>query len=109
MSTEESTDQQSAVSATNAEITSPQEPLIDLMMEAPDSPPDFFAPNHSFTDTPNTTPSRSAQSQDKVNHGAPGSSWNSKKFREDYDRVWDGLMDKNWDGKTKYGDPLIKN
>lgn len=113
MSAQESADQQPPASSTDAELSSHQEPhqeshQEDLMMEAPDSPPDLYANNHSFSDTPATTPSKSAAPQDKINHGSPGSSWSSKKFREEYDRAWDALVDKNWDGK-KYGDPLVKN
>ncbi|CAD6447156.1 5e86d77e-1ec0-4bea-b748-283f758c186d [Sclerotinia trifoliorum] len=109
MSAQESAaDQQPPASSTDAELSSHQEShQEDLMMEAPDSPPDLYAHNYSFSDTPVTTPSKSVAPQDKINHGSPGSSWTSKKFREEYDRAWDALVDRNWDGK-KYGDPLVK-
>lgn len=70
-------------------------------METPDSPPDLLS-NHSFSDMPVTTPSKTG-GQDRVNHGTPGSSWSSKKFREEYDRVLDGLVDKNWDSELFSG------
>lgn len=42
----------------------------------------------------------------KINHGMPGSSWSSKKFREEYDRAMDNLVDKNWDGGELFLDRL---
>ncbi|KAI9644940.1 hypothetical protein NHQ30_006974 [Ciborinia camelliae] len=119
MSAQESADQQQTLSTTtDSQITSQQATSQqatpqntrqeDFMMETPDSPPDLYAHNYFSSDTPVTSPTKSAATQDKVNHGAPGSSWNSKKFREEYERVWDTLVDKNWDGKTKYGDPLLE-
>lgn len=70
-------------------------------MDTPDSPPDLYTHSQSFSDTPATTPSKSmniATPHEKINHGAPGSSWTSKKFREEYDRIWDGLVHREWDG-----------
>lgn len=29
--------------------------------------------------------------------GAPGSSWNTKKFNEEYDRTGANVLDKDWD------------
>ncbi|QSZ28977.1 hypothetical protein DSL72_003486 [Monilinia vaccinii-corymbosi] len=102
-------DQQQAMPATDAEASShPQHTEDDRMMDTPESPSDIYTNNHSFSDTPVKSPSKTPVTQDKVNHGAPGSSWSSKKYREEYDRAWDGLVDQNWDGKTKYGDPLMK-
>jgi len=68
------------------------------MMEAPDSPPETF--NNSFDGNSNSQAAggnRASSESSKVNHGAPGSSWNTKKFREEYDRVYNGLLDQNWD------------
>ncbi|KAM0140419.1 hypothetical protein ACHAP3_002724 [Botrytis cinerea] len=99
MSAHESPDQQQPAATAGIEAFSSQEPHIqDHEMEAPDSPPELYsAPSHNSSDTPVTTPSKNA-TQEKVNHGAPGSSWNSKKFKEEYDRAWEGLLDRNWDG-----------
>ncbi|KAH8808341.1 hypothetical protein F5884DRAFT_791906 [Xylogone sp. PMI_703] len=35
--------------------------------------------------------------------GAPGSSWNTTKYREDYERAYVTLLDQTWD-HSKYGD-----
>ncbi|TEY40910.1 hypothetical protein BOTCAL_0414g00090 [Botryotinia calthae] len=109
MSAHESPDQQQPAATAGIEVFPSQEPHIqDHEMEAPDSPPELYsAPSHNSSDTPATTPSKNA-TQEKVNHGAPGSSWNSKKFKEEYDRAWEGLLDRNWDGKNRYGDPLMQ-
>lgn len=32
-----------------------------------------------------------------VDFGVPGSSWNTKKYHEDYERVYSTLLDQNWD------------
>jgi hypothetical protein len=76
------------------------------MMEAPDSPPELSyatLANQSFSAQ---TPSSSQQSNSgrvngeanaKVNHGAPGSSWQTKKFTEEYERAQNALLDQNWD------------
>ncbi|RAL65097.1 hypothetical protein DID88_001204 [Monilinia fructigena] len=106
---ESAVDLKQEVPAPNAEVSSPPQQIEDdRMMETPDSPPEHYANNHSLSDTPVKSPSKTAVTSDKVNHGVPGSSWSSKKYREEYDRAWDMLLDKNWDGKTKYGDPLLK-
>lgn len=36
----------------------------------------------------------------KITFGAPGSSWTTKKFAEEYDRAENSIMDKNWEGKS---------
>lgn len=33
----------------------------------------------------------------KVNFGAPGSSWQTKKFNDEYERAESQLLDRNWD------------
>ena len=38
-----------------------------------------------------------AEGFQKITHGAPGSSWQSKKFNEDYEKAFSNLMDQNWD------------
>jgi hypothetical protein len=84
------------------------------MMEAPDSPPEapqsFAGPSSSFLQSPNSsqptnhqanTSRSNGDSAAKVNHGAPGSSWTSKKFHDEYERAMNSLLDKNWDpGKS---------
>ncbi|PQE06408.1 hypothetical protein CJF32_00002448 [Rutstroemia sp. NJR-2017a WRK4] len=81
---------------------------MDSNMDMPESPPDMTFTNNGFSETPATTPSKT-NDPSKINHGAPGSSWNTKKFREEYDRAYESLIDKNWDGAKRYGDPLIKD
>jgi hypothetical protein len=34
--------------------------------------------------------------KEPVDHGKPGSTWNTKKFREEYDRAFESLLDKKW-------------
>jgi hypothetical protein len=75
------------------------------MMDAPDSPPEQS--HHNFgTQSFSSLPPASQQSNSgrvngegaqKVNHGAPGSSWNTKKFNEEYDRAVNTLLDSQWD------------
>ncbi|KAG0649961.1 hypothetical protein D0Z07_3971 [Hyphodiscus hymeniophilus] len=91
------------------------------MMEAPDSPPEapsssagpsssiqLQSPIDSGDTNHKANSSRSnGDSAAKVNHGAPGSSWSTKKFHEEYDRACGSLLDQNWDS-TKFGDPLLK-
>jgi hypothetical protein len=36
-------------------------------------------------------------SSEKSPSGAPGSSWSSKKFHEEYERAMTGVLDKDWD------------
>jgi hypothetical protein len=105
------------------------------MMEAPDSPPETqnsaaglpFSPQSpgSSQQTQQANTSRAnSDSAAKVNHGAPGSSWSSKRFHDDYERAMNSLLDQNWDQSkfvalvgerqeanvriAKYGDPLLK-
>lgn len=66
------------------------------MMEAPDSPPEMqhVAPSSSQAQSSSST---RVNGETKVNHGAPGSSWNTKKFDEEYARAYNQLLDQNWD------------
>lgn len=41
----------------------------------------------------------------KFNSGAPGSSYDSRKYAEEYDRAEASLLDREWD-ISRYGDPL---
>jgi len=43
----------------------------------------------------------------KVNFGAPGSSYSTKKFIDEYERAENQLLDRQWD-HAKYGDPLMQ-
>lgn len=36
-------------------------------------------------------------SSEKSASGAPGSSWNTKKFHEEFERAMTGVLDKDWD------------
>ena len=38
----------------------------------------------------------SGKDEPKVNFGAPGSSWNTKKFTDEYDREYAKVVDKDW-------------
>ena len=101
-------------------------------MEAPDSPPEQQAPlSPSFSPVaPNSSQQASASPRAngdkaaKVDFGSPGSSYNNKKFNDDYDRAESSLLDRNWDHSEcevawgierannridKYGDPLLVN
>lgn len=89
--------------------TSKHEPAeIDMMMEAPDSPPE---PSHAESTSLPSHPSSSQQTQQagvssgrvngegntKPSYGAPGSSWQTKKFSEDYERAMRELIHQEWD------------
>jgi hypothetical protein len=74
------------------------------MMETPDSPPEqgaMFSP----TFTPQAQSSQQAanparangDSNAKVNFGAPGSSYSTKKFVDEYERAENQLLDRQWD------------
>lgn len=84
----------------------PQDLSDQIMMEAPDSPPDLSqisSPNQSISQAQSggsqqqqATGSR-VNGDTRVNHGAPGSSWASKKFHDEYDRAYASLLDQQWD------------
>jgi hypothetical protein len=73
------------------------------MMEAPDSPPDtqsVSASSQPFSAQQPTSQSSGgsrSNTEAKLNHGAPGSSWNNKKFYEEYERVYAQVIDQSWD------------
>lgn len=101
----------------------------ETMIEAPDSPPEpERSPTQSFAGQPSqpSNPNRvNGESGAKVNYGAPGSSWQTKKFHEEYDKMESQLLDKQWERKStntncistvkanwvleRYGDPLLLN
>jgi hypothetical protein len=70
------------------------------MMEAPDSPPDAHhaAANQSapLSSGQGANGSR-ANGETKTNHGAPGSTWNNKKWHDEYERASNQLLDQDWD------------
>jgi hypothetical protein len=77
-----------------------------MVMEAPDSPPETNqvpTANHSAALSGSQTAASSQVaggnrgSETKINHGAPGSSWNNKKWQEEYERSYALLLDQNWD------------
>jgi hypothetical protein len=74
------------------------------MMEAPDSPPEqnvMFSP--TFTSQAQSSqqaanPGRAnGDSNARVNFGAPGSSYSTKKFMDEYERAENQLLDRQWD------------
>lgn len=82
------------------------------MMEAPDSPPEFErSPTQSFAGQPSGSQASSAgrvngDSGTKVNYGAPGSSWQTKKFNEEYEKMESQLLDKQWERMSKVQDNM---
>ncbi|PMD48705.1 hypothetical protein L207DRAFT_505750 [Hyaloscypha variabilis F] len=83
------------------------------MVEIPDSPPEhvMFSPTQASqphgTQQAGNSARANGDNNAKVNFGAPGSSWQTKKFNDEYERAENQLLDRNWD-HTKYGDPLLK-
>jgi len=84
------------------------------MMEAPDSPPEqgiMFSPTSTSQAQSSHQAANHARangdSNAKVNFGAPGSSYSTKKFMDEYERAENQLLDRQWD-HTKYGDPLMQ-
>jgi len=81
----------------------------DDMIDAPDSPPHDSGtwqtsgpqgPLRDFTtNQPLSPPSNAgsrANGETKIHFGAPGSSWNTKKFSEEYERTDLNLVDRQW-------------
>jgi hypothetical protein len=83
------------------------------MMDIPDSPPTPENTSHGNDNGQSLTGSQtlnvnggakgaaaargSANKEDpKINFGAPGSSWNTKKFNDEYDREYNKVIDKEW-------------
>jgi hypothetical protein len=71
-------------------------------MEAPDSPPDVIFSPSSTPQAQSTqqaaNPARAnGDSSAKINFGAPGSSWQTKKFIDEYERAENQLLDRQWD------------
>ncbi|PMD64086.1 uncharacterized protein K444DRAFT_583824 [Hyaloscypha bicolor E] len=74
------------------------------MMEIPDSPPEqhiMFSPTNisqAQGSQQAANPARTnGDNSAKVNFGAPGSSWQTKKFNDEYERAESQLLDRNWD------------
>ena len=77
------------------------------MVEAPDSPPhdSDMSPTDNQSAYANTLfPSNSNSNSNvrgsgvrKIDHGAPGSAWSSKKFQEEYNRAFNNLLDRDTD------------
>lgn len=87
------------------------------MMDAPDSPPEMpsasignlittLSSGSSKDTSPMTMapPASKASGETKVSFGAPGSSWNTKKFSEEYERAEATLLDKNWNASMPSND-----
>ncbi|KAH8598810.1 hypothetical protein B0O99DRAFT_614221 [Bisporella sp. PMI_857] len=77
----------------------------DHEMEIPDSPPgdEPSSPTASFPSN-----GQASGAGGKVNHGAPGSSYGSKKFLDDYTQTFNRLLDQNTEAHTRFGDPLLE-
>ncbi|RDW66266.1 hypothetical protein BP6252_09901 [Coleophoma cylindrospora] len=90
----------------------PREPPSDqIMAEAPDSPPAEVSNSNNFVSASESSSSNQVNgggSAAKISSGAPGATWNNKKFMEDYHRADATLVDRDWDA-TRYGDPLLKS
>ncbi|KAI9731665.1 MAG: hypothetical protein M1818_007795 [Claussenomyces sp. TS43310] len=54
-----------------------------------------------------TSTSSSANNTEQTSHSDAGSTWNNKKFREEYDRAQNTLFDQKW-SMAHYGDPLLR-
>ena len=80
------------------------------MMEAPDSPPEtshlpVLANSSQLSSSAQTNSNRvNGESNTKVSHGAPGSTWTTKKFQEEYERANTQVLDQNWDASES---PLL--
>ncbi|KAL3420803.1 hypothetical protein PVAG01_07248 [Phlyctema vagabunda] len=89
----------------------PREPASSdqVMAEAPDSPPEFHNMTaHHFQNPANSSSTVAPHLQGnnggsgsvgapKLAQGAPGATWNSKKFIDEYQRTELLLTDLNWD------------
>ncbi|KAH7330104.1 hypothetical protein BKA65DRAFT_404961 [Rhexocercosporidium sp. MPI-PUGE-AT-0058] len=78
-------------------------------MEAPDSPPETTQVNSSGqASTASGTQANSSSrvngeggsSSTKTNFGAPGSSWTTKKFNEEYEKAESNLLDRTWESES---------
>ncbi|RFU36015.1 hypothetical protein B7463_g402, partial [Scytalidium lignicola] len=80
-----------------------------VMSDSADSPQEIqhTLGDHSQAWSPSSTQHSDGQGGDAdsgdADFGAPGSSWNTKKYHEDYERAYSTLLDQNWD-HAKYGD-----
>lgn len=77
------------------------------MMEAPESPPDVHhnaavANQSAALAGSQIGPGNRANGEAKTNHGAPGSSWNNKKWHDEYERASSQLLDQDWN-HSKFG------
>jgi hypothetical protein len=62
------------------------------MADAPDSP--VQTSSQQFQSSQQTLQGIKVNAEKS---GAPGSSWNTKKFNEEYERAIIGVLDKDWD------------
>lgn len=82
------------------------------MMEAPDSPPDThqtMANQSAPLSGSQAVGSSRANGDTKPNHGAPGSSWNNKKWHDEYERAYSHLLDQDWDASEFEGVPSSRS
>ncbi|PVH74762.1 hypothetical protein DL98DRAFT_575501 [Cadophora sp. DSE1049] len=115
-----SSSQQNPSTSTSAETKDTKDSQSqDVDMEAPDSPPETNHASSSSQIPPTPTQANTSggrvngegsggsSSNTKANFGAPGSSWMTKKFNEEYEKAEANLLDRGWE--NKYGDPLYNN
>lgn len=97
-----------STSTSTPEKTKDSQPQ-DVDMEAPDSPPETTHANTSSqasgpSGTQANTSSRvngeGGSSNTKTNFGAPGSSWSTKKFNEEYEKAEANLLDRGWESES---------
>lgn len=78
-------------------------------MEAPESPPEISHANPaSQASAPSGTQANTSGrltgdvhgNTTKTNFGAPGSSWSTKKFNEEYEKAESNMLDRGWESES---------
>jgi len=84
-----------------------------VMLDSPTSNTIVEKPDAPITQRPsisngNSSPSSSTRTiSASTSQGAPGSSWQTKKFQEEYDRSMSQILDQKWN-MSSYPDPLLR-
>lgn len=60
------------------------------------SPTDKFASVRNNAGEMSPPPSKNTSAKEKEDFGPPGSSWDNKKFQEEYDRAFGSLLDQKF-------------
>ncbi|PBP22551.1 hypothetical protein BUE80_DR006534 [Diplocarpon rosae] len=89
------------MSSSSQSKASPSEKLSNL--DTPDSPPESSHLERQSAGPQGASLGR-ANGDAKTNFGAPGSSYQTKKFGEEYEKVEAQLLDRQWE--NPYGDVL---